>query len=147
MSGISSIKNVVAVGIGTVLFMVLARFFVIPSPVPNTIISIQYAVLIVFSIIYGPVTGLLIGFIAHTMMDLSWGGSPRWSWILASACVGFIIGLSAKKIKYSGWRFWIWKKFKANLVYKKSIYKKGWSGYCEAANCQRRKLHNKIDSL
>ena len=98
MSGISSIKNVVAVGIGTVLFMVLARFFVIPSPVPNTIISIQYAVLIVFAIIYGPVTGLLIGFIAHTMMDLSWDGSPRWSWILASACVGFIIGLSAKKL-------------------------------------------------
>ena len=89
MSGISSIKNVVAVGIGTVLFMVLARFFVIPSPVPNTIISIQYAVLIVCAIIYGPVTGLLIGFIAHTMMDLSWDGSPRWSWILASACVGF----------------------------------------------------------
>lgn len=51
-----------------------------------------------FAIIYGPVTGLLIGFIGHTMMDLSWGGSPCWSWILASACVGFVIGLSAKKL-------------------------------------------------
>ena len=26
------------------------------------------------------------------------GGNPCWSWILASACVGFIIGLSAKKL-------------------------------------------------
>ena len=51
-----------------------------------------------FAIIYGPVTGLLIGFIGHTMMDLSWVGNPCWSWILASACVGFIIGLSAKKL-------------------------------------------------
>lgn len=124
MSGISSIKNVVAVGIGTVLFMVLARFFVIASPVPNTIISIQYAVLIVFAIIYGPVTGLLIGFIAHTMMDLSWDGSPRWSWILASACVGFIIGLSAKKLNIQDGDFGFGKNSRRTWYTKRAFTKK-----------------------
>ena len=41
----SSIKPVVAVGIGAALFFVLGRFVAIPSPVPNTNISLQYAVL------------------------------------------------------------------------------------------------------
>lgn len=110
MNGISSIKNVVAVGIGSALFMVLARFFVIPSPVPNTIISIQYAALALFAVIYGPMTGFLIGFIGHTMMDLSWGGSPCWSWIFASACVGLIIGFSAKKINIQDGDFGLGKE-------------------------------------
>ena len=51
-----------------------------------------------FAIIYGPVTGLLIGFIGHTMMDLSWGGSPWWSWVITSAFVGVVIGIFAKKL-------------------------------------------------
>lgn len=40
----SSIKPVVAVGIGAALFFVLGRFVAIPSPVPNTNVSLQYAV-------------------------------------------------------------------------------------------------------
>ena len=45
MKNNSSIKTVVAVGIGAALFFVLGRFVAIPSPVPNTNISLQYAVL------------------------------------------------------------------------------------------------------
>ena len=41
----NSIKTVVAIGIGAALFFVLGRFVAIPSPVPNTNISLQYAVL------------------------------------------------------------------------------------------------------
>ena len=39
----NSIKTVVAIGIGAALFFVLGRFVAIPSPVPNTNISLQYA--------------------------------------------------------------------------------------------------------
>ena len=69
-----SIKTVVAVGIGAALFFVLARFVSIPSGIPNTSICLQYAVLALFAILYGPVAGGLIGFIGHTLGDLSWGG-------------------------------------------------------------------------
>ena len=41
----SNSKTFVAVGIGAALFFVLGRFVAIPSPVPNTNISLQYAVL------------------------------------------------------------------------------------------------------
>ena len=71
----NSIKTVVAVGIGAALFFVLGRFVAIPSPVPNTNISLQYAVLALLAAMYGPVAGGLIGFIGHALIDLSWGKS------------------------------------------------------------------------
>ncbi|MCF0238441.1 MAG: ECF-type riboflavin transporter substrate-binding protein [Sphaerochaetaceae bacterium] len=93
----NSIKIVVAVGIGAALFFVLGRFVAIPSGIPNTNISLQYAILGLFAYIYGPLAGGLIGFIGHTLIDLSWGGSPWWSWVLASAGVGVAIGLLPKR--------------------------------------------------
>ena len=98
MKNNNSIKTVVAVGIGAALFFVLGRFVAIPSPVPNTNISLQYAVLALLAAMYGPVAGGLIGFIGHTLIGLSWGGSPWWSWVIASAFVGVVVGLFAKKL-------------------------------------------------
>ena len=98
MKSNNSIKTVVAVGIGAALFFVLGRFVAIPSPVPNTNISLQYAVLALLAVMYGPVAGGLIGFIGHTLIDLSWGGSPWWSWVITSAFVGVIVGFFAKKL-------------------------------------------------
>ena len=95
----SPIKTVVAVGIGAALFFVLGRFVAIPSGIPNTNISLQYAVLGLLAAIYGPLAGGLIGFIGHTLIDLSWGGSPWWSWVIASAFVGVVVGLLAKKLE------------------------------------------------
>lgn len=98
MKNNNSIKTVVAIGIGAALFFVLGRFVAIPSPVPNTNISLQYAVLALLAVMYGPVAGGLIGFIGHTLIDLSWGGTPWWSWVITSAFVGVIVGLFAKKL-------------------------------------------------
>ena len=94
MNNNNGIKNVVAIGIGAALFFVLGRFVAIPSPVPNTNISLQYAVLALLAAMYGPVAGGLIGFIGHTLVDLSWGGS----WVITSAFVGVVIGVFAKKL-------------------------------------------------
>ncbi|MEE0799956.1 MAG: ECF-type riboflavin transporter substrate-binding protein [Gemmiger sp.] len=95
----NSVKSVVAVGIGAALFFVLGRFVAIPSPIPNTNISLQYAVLGLLAAMYGPIAGGLIGFIGHTLIDLSWGGSVWWSWVIASAFVGVIVGLVANRLK------------------------------------------------
>lgn len=86
----TSIKTVVAIGIGAALFFVLGRFVAIPSGVPNTNISLQYAVLGLLAAMYGPLAGGLIGFIGHTLIDLSW--------VIASAFVGVVVGLFSKKI-------------------------------------------------
>lgn len=99
-----SIKSIVAIGIGAALFFVLGRFVAIPSPIPNTTINIQYAILAMFGVIFGPVVGFLTGFIGHTLIDLSWGGT-WWSWIIASAVFGLIIGLAKNKINVESGKF------------------------------------------
>lgn len=94
-----SVKSVVAIGIGAALFFVLGKIS-IPTPVPNTYISLQYAVLAVFAALYGPLAGALIGFVGHTLIDVTSYG-PWWSWIIASAVVGLIMGLAASKMNLS----------------------------------------------
>lgn len=93
-----SIKSIVGIGIGAALFFVLGRFVSIPSPVPNTTINIQYGILGIFSVIYGPLVGAVSGLIGHILIDLS-SGSPWWSWIIASAVYGAVVGFSQKRIK------------------------------------------------
>lgn len=88
----SPVAQVVAAGIGAAMFFVLGRFLVIPTPVPNTTINLQYALLAVFAFLYGPVVGLLMGLIGHFLIDVTSFG-PWWSWILTSAVVGLVLGL------------------------------------------------------
>lgn len=94
-----SVKSVVAIGIGAALFFVLGKIS-IPTPVPNTYISLQYAIQAVFATLFGPVVGLLIGFIGHTLIDATSYG-PWWSWIIASAFAGLVIGLITLKMDLS----------------------------------------------
>lgn len=91
-----SVKSVVAIGIGAALFFVLGKVS-IPVPVPNVYVSLQYAVLAVFAALFGPVAGVLIGFIGHTLIDAT-GYGPWWSWIAASAFVGLVVGLVTMKL-------------------------------------------------
>ena len=104
-----SIKTIVAIGIGSAVFMILGRFGVIPTGIPNTSIETAYAFLALMAILYGPIAGFSIGFIGHTLKDLTAYGSPWLSWILASSIVGFIIGISYKKINIEDGIF-TWKE-------------------------------------
>ena len=94
-----SVKTIVAIGIGAALFFVLGRFVAIPSGVPDTNISIQYGVLAFVSAVFGPIAGLLAGLIGHFFIDFSWGWGVWWSWVIASAFFGCVMGFVAKKLK------------------------------------------------
>jgi len=94
-----SIKTIVAIGIGSALFVILGRFGSIPSGLPDTNIETTYALLALFAILFGPTAGLLIGLIGHTLKDAIFYGSPWFSWVIASAVVGLIIGLAASGIR------------------------------------------------
>lgn len=89
---VSPVTQVVATGIGAALFFVLGRFAAIPSFIPNTSFNIQYAVLAVFAVLYGPVVGFLAGLIGHVLVDAT-GYGIWFSWELASAVFGLVIGL------------------------------------------------------
>ncbi len=95
----SPVRTIVAIGIGAALFFVLGRFVAIPSPVPNTNISSQYGLLAFMAALFGPVAGALIGLIGHALIDFSYGWGIWWSWVIASACFGAIVGLISRRIK------------------------------------------------
>ena len=63
-----SIKNVVACGIGTALFVVLTEVQ-IPIGIPNTSLQPRMAVLAFLSAIFGPATGAVIGLLGHALGD------------------------------------------------------------------------------
>lgn len=94
-------RTIVASAIGAALFFVLGRFVAIPSPVPNTNISIQYGLLAFISGIYGPLAGLLVAFIGHTFIDFSYGYGVWWSWVIASAFTGCVMGFAAHRLNLS----------------------------------------------
>ena len=95
----NSIKTVVATGIGAALFIIIGTLINIPTPIPNTNIQLQYAVVALFAVIYGPTVGFFSGFIGHALKDALQYGSPWWTWVLVSGLIGLAIGLVAKKIK------------------------------------------------
>lgn len=100
-----SVKSIVAIGIGAALFFVLGRFVAIPSGVPNTNISIQYGVLAFISAVYGIIPGILTGLIGHFFIDFSYGWGIWWSWVIASACFGGLVGIVAKKFRIEDGEF------------------------------------------
>lgn len=91
-----TVKSVVLTCIGAAMFFLLGRIS-IPTPISNTYISLQYAIEAVFAALLGPIAGMLIGFIGHTLVDVT-TSEPSWSWITASVCVGLVIGLGTMRM-------------------------------------------------
>src|SRR5690625_6725996 len=96
-----SIKTIVAIGIGSAVFVILGRFVSIPSGIPNTEIQTAYAFLALMATIFGPIAGGLIGLIGHALKDAVFYGSIWWSWVIVSAFVGLFIGLFARSEEHT----------------------------------------------
>jgi energy-coupling factor transport system substrate-specific component len=90
------IKEVVAIGIGTALFVVLTEVQ-IPIGIPNTSLQPRMAVLAFLAAIFGPWVGAIIGLLGHALGDAIFYGSVWWSWVFPEAVVGIAIGAFAKK--------------------------------------------------
>ena len=91
-----SIKDVVAIGVGAALFVVIAMI-PIPAPAPNTSIQLQYALQALFSVVFGPIVGFLMGLIGHAIKDAMSGGL-WWTWIISSGLFGLFVGFFRKQI-------------------------------------------------
>ncbi|AKQ32799.1 putative membrane protein [Melissococcus plutonius] len=96
-----SVKTIVAIGIGSAVFVILGRFVVIPTGFPNTNLETCYPFLALMSIVFGPIAGGLIGLIGHTLKDLTTYGSAWWSWIFCSGMIGMIYGFIGKNYLFN----------------------------------------------
>ena len=73
------IKEVVAAGIGTALFVVLTEVQIPLGFIPNTSLQVRAALLTFLSAVYGPLVGGIVGFAGHALGDAFFYGSVWWS--------------------------------------------------------------------
>lgn len=111
-----SVKNVVAIGIGSAIYVILARFTSIPTPIPNTNIELVFPFLALLAAIYGAKVGFAVGFIGHALSDFIMYGQTWWSWVLATGIFGLIIGLSSKRLDLKNGIFGIKQIIFFNIV-------------------------------
>lgn len=90
------IKEVVAIGIGTALFVALTEIQ-IPTPIPNTFLQPRMAIMAFLAAVFGPVVGGVVGLLGHALGDALFYGSVWWSWVFPEAVVGIAIGALASK--------------------------------------------------
>lgn len=90
------IKEVVAIGIGTALFVALTEIQ-IPTPIPNTYLQPRMAVMAFLAAVFGPLVGGVVGILGHALGDAMFYGSVWWSWVFPDGVVGLAIGWFAAK--------------------------------------------------
>ena len=57
-----------------------------------------------------------MGFIGHTLIDFSYGWGVWWSWVIASAVFGLLVGLGAKLLKMNEAEMGLMGLLKFNIV-------------------------------
>lgn len=92
-------RTVVAIGIGAALYGILGIWGF--SIAPNTYIKPAIALLVIFGALFGPVTGLLVGLIGHTLTDAILGFGIWWGWVISSGITGLFSGFIMNKKSFS----------------------------------------------
>ena len=91
------IKEVVATGIGTALFVALTEVQIPLGFIPNTALQPRAALLAFLAAVFGPVVGGIVGLLGHAIGDALFYGSVWWSWVFPDAVFGILVGLFAAK--------------------------------------------------
>ena len=91
-------RRVGIIAAGSALFFLLGAFVVIPSPIETVNICIQYGLLAFLAVAFGPWVGAPVGLLGHMGIDL-YGGELCWSWIIASAAFGGLLGVLSNVTK------------------------------------------------
>ena len=93
------IKEVVATGIGTALFIVLTEVQIPLGIIPNTSMQPRAAVLAFLAAVFGPVVGGIIGLLGHALGDALFYGGVWGSWVFPDAIFGNLVGLFQKSFE------------------------------------------------
>lgn len=86
------IKNSIFTLVAVALFILLSKYGSLYLS-NGTNIESSYSVISSLAVLTGPIYGLLSGFIGHALKDKIFWGSVSYSWVIASATLGFVLGL------------------------------------------------------
>lgn len=96
-----TVKVIVAGGIGAALFVVLTQLSIPVGFIPNTRIQFNASLITLIGALFGPLASLLTAFIGHALGDAIFYGGIWWSWVVADAVYGLLVGITYKKLKIS----------------------------------------------
>ncbi|MBS9336952.1 ECF-type riboflavin transporter substrate-binding protein [Fructobacillus sp. S1-1] len=102
-------KDVVAIGIGAAVFLILFKFIAIPTGIPNTQINVAQSWLSLLSIIFSPIVGFFVALLGHSLNDAVSYGSIWWSWVIADGLYAFIFALLVKRAHLLRGKLTTWK--------------------------------------
>lgn len=89
-----STKNICIYGIGISLYVIMSAMLSIPIPNSFAHIDLGYAIMTIYAYIYGSIAGFVIGTFGRILVDLlMYGGLGTPGWLIASACMGYAIGV------------------------------------------------------
>lgn len=89
-------KQLIVTLISIVLFYLIGNHGRIHTGVFMSYIYLQYPLLCIVSILYGPVSGFFTGLIGHIMIDSTYSHFVWVSWVTGSGVFGLLLGLAAK---------------------------------------------------
>jgi|GEM_PF-50013 len=92
------VRKVIATIIGTLAFFIIGKFFKLNTGIYDVFIYLQFPVLILFSAVLGPISGVCIGLFGHLLVDLTGNTGVFLSWISGSAILGGVVGYFTQKI-------------------------------------------------
>lgn len=110
------IKEVVAIGIGTALFVALTEVQIPLGFIPNTALQPRAALMAFLAAVFGPVVGGIVGLLGHALGDALFYGSVWWSWVFPEMVAGVAIGLFAKKFAIKDGGFAVKEIILLNIV-------------------------------
>lgn len=92
-------KKIYVTIISIILFYLLGRYAKITTGIDITYVFLQYPLLCIVSIIYGPIVGVITGIVGHTLIDIANSSYVWFSWVTGTGYLGASLGLIAKEWK------------------------------------------------
>jgi len=100
-----SAKQIVAMAVGTVLYAALTIPFNVFQVPGAGLIAFRPTVAIpmLFGIVFGPITGFVVGLLGNILSDFASFGGFFWNWDIGNGLLGAIPGIAYFVIKRTGW--------------------------------------------
>jgi energy-coupling factor transport system substrate-specific component len=91
-------RMLIATLIGAVLFTLMSRFIMLPTPVEGTYFFPSYALLGLFATLFGPISGALISLTGMVVVGILRNRIVL-SYTIASVICGFVYGIAMKYVR------------------------------------------------
>lgn len=92
------LKKCSAIVLGILAVVIVGRFFNFDAGVANTQVTLGYAVLTIFSLLFGAVLTPIVAFLAHFLSDSLSYTTVWWTWIVADGVFGLMLGLITQRL-------------------------------------------------